>query len=108
MKKTDKKIENAIRIALTKVCEVALDEVPGFKWITHFVNYDAFPGSLSIVCVFGTKHELSSALSAHHDDFLRTLIVSELGAANIQYKNRPQFVRFDSEETWEVEKYRLH
>ncbi|BBB29497.1 Fis family transcriptional regulator [Neptunomonas japonica] len=108
MKKTDKKTENAIRIALTNVCDVALDEVPGFQWITHFVNYDNLPGSLIVVCVFATKSELSSALSAHHDDFLRTLITSKLRAANIQCKNSQQFVRFDSEETWEPEKYRLH
>ena len=108
MRKTDKKTENAIRIALTEVCEVALDEIPGFKWITHFVDYAAFPSSLIIVCVFGTKHELSCALSARHNDFLRALIVSKLSAANVQCKNTPQFIRFDSEETWEVQKYRLH
>ncbi|WP_372743413.1 Fis family transcriptional regulator [Neptunomonas sp.] len=108
MKKTDKKIENAIRIALTEVCDVALDEVPGFKWITHFVNYDAFPSSLVVVCVFATKSDLSSALSTHHDDFLRTLITNKLSAANIQCKDSRQYVRFDSEETWEIQRYRLH
>ncbi len=108
MKKTDKKIENAIRIALTDVCNIALDEVPGFKWITHFVDYNAFPSSLIIICVFGTKQELTAALSDRFDDVLRRLIVSKLGAANIQCKNSQQFVRFDSEETWEVQKYRLH
>jgi hypothetical protein len=108
MKKTDKKTENMIRVTLTNVCNVALDEVPGFKWITHFVNYDDVPSSLIVVCVFGTKSELSSALIAHHDDFLRTLITSKLRAANIQCKNSPQCVRFDSEETWEPGKYRLH
>ncbi|WP_028471009.1 hypothetical protein [Neptunomonas japonica] len=108
MKKTDKKTENTIRVALTNVCNVALEEVSGFKWITHFVNYDNFPGSLIVVCVFGTKSELSSALIAHHDDFLRTLITSKLRAANIQCKSGLLFVRFDSEETWEPQKYRLH
>jgi hypothetical protein len=108
MKKTDKKTENTIRKALTEVCEVALDEVPGFKWITHFVNYDNFPSSLIVVCIFSTKNELSSAFSTHHDGFLRTLITSKLSAANIQCKSGQQFVRFDSEETWEPQKYRLH
>lgn len=108
MKKTDKKTENAIRLALTEVCEVALDEVPGFKWITHFVNYAAFPSSLLIVCVFGTKNQLSSALSTHQDDFLRTLITNKLSAASIQCKDSQQYVRFDSQETWEIQRYRPH
>jgi hypothetical protein len=108
MRKTDKKIENAIRTALTEVCDVALDEVPGFKWITHFVKYDAFPSSLVVVCVFGTKDELTSALCTHYDDFLRTLITNKLLAVNIQCKDSQQFVHFDSEETWELQKYHLH
>lgn len=49
MRKTDKKIENNIRISLTKVCEQALKEVDGFLWLTHTVNYSKFPESLQIL-----------------------------------------------------------
>lgn len=98
MKKSDKKIENSVRGALTEVCEAALDEVAGFKWITHLVNYSSFPGSLSIVCVFDTNNDLSSALAAHRDDYLRSLIKEKLGAADIPIKDISQHVNFDTEE----------
>ena len=52
MRKTDKKIDNNIRNVLNKVCEQALIEVNGFVWLTHQVNYDKFPASLSVICVF--------------------------------------------------------
>ena len=98
MKKSDKKIENRVRKALTEVCEAALDEVIGFKWITHFVNYSYFPGSLSVVCVFDTNNELSNALGAHKDDYLLHLIKEKLGAAGIDIKDIRQHVNFDTEE----------
>ncbi len=98
MKKTDKKTDKAIREALTEVCELALEEVVGFKWLTHFVNYQRFPSSLSIVCVFESNSDLSSALSAHKDEYLRRLIKEKLGAVDIQLKNISQHVSFDTEE----------
>ena len=63
MKKSDKKIDNTVRKALTEVCEAALTEVAGFKWLTHFVNHNDFPDSLSVVCVFDTNVELANALA---------------------------------------------
>ena len=39
MRKTDKKIDNNLRIVLTEVCEIALKEVTGFQWLTHLVDY---------------------------------------------------------------------
>lgn len=103
MKKADKKIENCTRQVLTEVCEVALDEVTGFKWITHFANYSYFPDSLSVVCVFDTNNELSNACGAHQDDFLRNLIKEKLSTADIQIKDIRQHVNFDTEEACENE-----
>jgi len=98
MKKSDKKIENTLRLALTEVCEIALDEVAGFKWLTHLVNYSTFPSSLAVVCVFDTNHDLSNALAAHKDDDLYSLINDKLSAAGVQLKNVRQHVSFDTEE----------
>ena len=98
MKKTDKKIENSIREALTEVCEIALKDVAGFKWITHFANYSNFPGSLLVVCIFDTNNDLSSILSTHKDDYLRKLIEEKLNTVDIHIKNIRQHVSFDTEE----------
>ena len=98
MKKTDKRMENAIRAALTEVCELALHEVGGFKWITHFANYRSFPSSLSVVCVFDTNADLSDALIAQKDDYLCHLIKEKLSAVGIYIKDMGQHVNFDSEE----------
>ncbi|MEH6591665.1 MAG: Fis family transcriptional regulator [Halioglobus sp.] len=98
MKKSAKKIDNAVRVALTNVCEVALVEVSGFQWITHFANYSTFPDSLSVVCVFDTNDDLSSALKARQDDYMRNLIKEKLGAANIYIKDIRRHVSFDTEE----------
>ena len=55
MRKSDKKLDNQLRLVLTDVCETALKEVEGFQWLTHVVNYSNFPQSLRVVCVFDTN-----------------------------------------------------
>lgn len=57
MRKTDRKTENLIIRALTEACEIALERFDGFRWLTHFVDYQRFPASLTIVCVFDTNTE---------------------------------------------------
>lgn len=101
MKKSDKKIDNALRTALTKVCESALGSVEGFVWLTHTVNYNAFPNSLCVVCVFETDQQLVRALDGKHDDYFYTLISHELNAVNIKLIHLRQQVSFDTEEACE-------
>lgn len=98
MTKTEKKIESAICESLTEVCEIALDEVAGFKWLTHQVNYHDFPRSLVVVCVFDTNEELASAQNSHHDEYLCQLIQNKLSAIGIPVKDIRQRVNFDTEE----------
>lgn len=53
MRKKDKKIDNELRLVLIDACEQALKDITGFQWLTHFlVNYDDFPNSLMVACVF--------------------------------------------------------
>ncbi|WP_421850189.1 Fis family transcriptional regulator [Marinomonas sp.] len=101
MKKSDKKIDNALREALTNVCETALGSVDGFVWLTHLVNYSAFPNSLKIICVFETDESLSNALEAKRDDYFYQLIQDKLNAVNIKFNKLRQQVSFDSEEACE-------
>jgi len=103
MTKTDKKTDKSVRLALTAVCEIALHEVVGFKWLTHFANYRQFPDSLSIVCVFDTDANLSSALSNHKDDYIVSLIEEKLISPAISIENMRQHVSFDSEEACALE-----
>lgn len=98
MKKSDKKTENSIREALTAVCELALEDIAGFMWISHFVNYNDYPDSLLVVCVFDTDDALASVVSTHKDDYLRTLISEKLAAAGIPIGRLRQQVSFDTEQ----------
>ena len=101
MKKSDKKIEKALRDALTQVCETALGSVSGFVWLTHLVNFNAFPNSLKIVCVFEIDVDLSSAREAKQDEYLCRLITEELNEVNVSIKNLNQHILFDTEEACE-------
>lgn len=98
MTKTDKKTENAIRLALTNVCEAALETVEGFQWITHTVNYKNFPNSLAILCVFDNPESLISARASEKDVYLKDQIQKELAAKNIEIRNINSVVSFDTEE----------
>lgn len=52
MRKTDKHRERQIIDALNTVCERALERsLPGFTWLTHHVDYQRFPNSLSVFCI---------------------------------------------------------
>jgi hypothetical protein len=102
MRKSDKKIDNNIRNVLNQVCEQALIEVNGFVWLTHKVNYDKFPASLSIVCVFELNDDLIQAKSAAQDVFLTDLIVQKLSTLKIKVKSEKQ-ISFDTEQNCESE-----
>ncbi len=99
MKKTDKKIDKQICQALTKACEMAKDEVPEFQWLTHLVNYNQFPDSLSVSCVFDTELGLEQARQQKKDQLIVDLIKSELEQINIRFKDIKRHVSFDTEET---------
>lgn len=98
MKKTDKKIERAIVVALTEACEAALTHVPGFSWITHFVNFARFPGSLVVVAVFETDDQLRAAQHAQQDIWLTDRICAHLRASNTPVSIRREQIHLDTEE----------
>ncbi len=94
MRKTDKKIDKAIRQALTEVCEIAQEHYDGFQWLTHFVNYHKFPSSLSVVCIYNRNEELENT----DVQGLLSLINEKLAATDIILKNINRHVTFDTEE----------
>ena len=98
MRRTDKKIEKNIRRALTDVCELALKNIDGFKWLTHHVNYDLFPDSLVVVCVFETNLQLHQVYDDKMDDYLSKLIAEKLLEIDIKLQDIQQQINFDTEQ----------
>lgn len=98
MRKSDKKRDNQVRIALTDVCESALKDIDGFRWLTHLVNYSRFPDSLKVVCVFDTNEQLSDYFNSQNNDYIQSLITFELTALGITINNPAKHIFFDTEE----------
>lgn len=98
MRKTDKKIDNQLRLVLTDVCEIALKEIEGFQWLTHWVNYANFPESLRVICVFNTKASLNSFIQSSKNKGLNSLIQSKLQDINIKFKHIGEHISYDTEE----------
>ncbi|OOE34020.1 hypothetical protein BZG04_12435 [Salinivibrio kushneri] len=87
MRKTDKKYDKAVREALTDVCELTMEKVEGFEWLTHEVNYQRFPQSLIVRLMFKDRQTLASF--ERSDDYQAALndIQSRLAAVGITLKN---------------------
>lgn len=102
MRKTDKKIDNQLRTTLTEVCEAALKEFNGFEWLTHIVNYDDFPRSLRIVCIFDSNENLHDFMSLSHHHSFNLLIERSLLAIDIKLKHTHKQISYDTEENCEL------
>ncbi|WP_114325863.1 Fis family transcriptional regulator [Candidatus Colwellia aromaticivorans] len=98
MRKSDKKIENQLRIALTEVCETALNNFTGFEWLTHLVNHSNFPKSLKVICVFDTNDNLSNFINSKSSHELDSLIQKNLFEKGINLKNITNHISYDTEE----------
>ncbi|WOJ97357.1 hypothetical protein R0137_02010 [Congregibacter brevis] len=98
MRKTDKKHERMLVEALTRVCDQALEEIDGFSWITHFVDFNNFPDSLLVVCVFKTEEQLRAVRSAKEDAYLSKRVVEELQSEAVPISATWRRVQFDTEE----------
>ena len=98
MRKTDKKIYNELRLKLTDVCEQALKDIAGFQWLTHLVNYDDYPNSLMVVCVFDTNENLTNYLQSDDSPALISLIQAEFKTMDIEFKRLGDHIAYDSEE----------
>ncbi len=101
MRRTDKKIDNNVRKALTIACDTALEHVQGFKWLTHTAKYDCFPGSLVVTCVFDTDESLDKAREQALDTYFRNLIQGSLLKVGVKFKHVQKQVCFDTEEACE-------
>ncbi|MDX2369554.1 MAG: Fis family transcriptional regulator [Colwellia sp.] len=98
MRKSDKKIDNKVRLALTEVCDTALKNFNGFEWLTHLVNYSNFPKSLKVICVFDTKANLSRFKESNSYHELGSLIQKKLFDMGINLTNITSQISYDTEE----------
>jgi len=103
MRKSDKKMDNQLRLVLTDVCETALKEVDGFQWLTHLVNYSSFPKSLKVVCVFDTNENLSLFMSKSSRNALASLIQKKLQEVGVNIKDMSGQIVYDTEENCALE-----
>jgi len=94
MKKSDKKIDNNICKALTEVCEYALDNIEGYQWITHTVNYNAFPRSLIVTCMFADDNALKQA---QQGKLLIKKIIEKLNEIGIKIFDVNKQIKFQAE-----------
>tara|TARA_R110001583_G_scaffold51161_11_gene159813 strand:- start:50683 stop:50967 length:285 start_codon:yes stop_codon:yes gene_type:complete len=94
MRKIDKKIDNKLRSVLTDVCDFALQNITGYQWISHTVNYASFPESLVITCVFDSKEH---AHTAQQQGEILTLIVNALSEISVKLNAPQKQICFESE-----------
>ncbi|ROR97972.1 hypothetical protein EDC56_3641 [Sinobacterium caligoides] len=97
MRKRDKKTEKTIRETLTIVCEIALQQFSGFSWLTHTVNYQNFPDSLQVTCVYQDQEQLIEAIENDDVNQFRLLIKQQLYDAGINLNNIKRQINFDTE-----------
>jgi len=98
MKKTEKKLEKSIINSLTTVCETAKIEVRGFEWLTHTVDYNNFPKSLMIYCIFDTEDDIRNAIDAGGTTLIIQLIKKEFSLLSINTSNIASNVLFKTED----------
>lgn len=98
LSKTQKKIDNNVRIALTACCDESLKDIPGFQWLTHQADYANFPASLLITCVFDKKSEQQEAQENGQALALQKLIQSKLLKIGVRFKKIDAQILLDSEE----------
>lgn len=103
MRKSDKKLDNEIRKALTRLCEDKLKSQQGFEWLTHTANYSNFPASLKVVCVFDTNENLAQFESSSNKSNIVSTIANILSALNIKLSAPEKQLVFDCEEKCDQE-----
>lgn len=98
LSKTQKRLDNNIRIALTAECEQALKDAPGFQRLTHQASYENFPASLLVTCVFDTEESIQSATANDLIQKIRNSIQARLFKVGVKLSAPKHQVFFDTEE----------
>jgi hypothetical protein len=98
MKKTDKKREKSIVQGLTRACEIIKNEVGSFEWLTHTIDYNDFPNSLMVHCIFTSDVGIKQVIDSGQDEIIFKLIYDEFVLIDINFKTISNRVTFDTKE----------
>ena len=102
MKKTHKKYERQICQALQLACEEIMHNVQGFSWLTHTVNFQRFPESLKVTCIFNLKQDMQHVLQSDAAlNNIHTPIIQQLRQVGIHLHK--QQIMLDNEEACEAD-----
>lgn len=102
-KREQARAERQLVTALTQACETAKSEMPGFRWLTHEVDYAAFPASLQVVWVFDTLAEKQTALACGLGERMIELTAAAFEEAQVSVSNVSAHVHVDCEEQCHLE-----
>ncbi|MCU1749810.1 hypothetical protein [Pseudomonas sp. 6D_7.1_Bac1] len=97
-KRDQARIERRLVATLTEACETAKAEMTGFSWLTHEVDYTAFPASLRVTWVFDTLANKSQALASGQGERMVALTAVAFSEADILVSPVSAHVQFDTEE----------
>lgn len=90
MTKTEKRLDNTLRKALTAACENIKNNCSGFAYLTHDVDLKKPAGSLKVTCYFIDELALSEANSKQQLPAFENEIKGQLSVINI----KPQAIIF--------------
>lgn len=90
--------ERRLVATLTEACETAKAEIVGFCWLTHTVDYRAFPSSLRVTWVFDTLTHKQQALASGQGARMVELTAAALVDAGIALSPVSTHVHYDTEE----------
>ncbi|TVP61296.1 MAG: hypothetical protein EA349_00435 [Halomonadaceae bacterium] len=92
-----KAMEQRLVKALTAACETAKPKLPGFQWLTHEVDYRAFPQSLRVIWMFDGPASLAAARQQGLDKLMAVLTAEALFLAEVPFSQVEPHLRLDHE-----------
>ena len=92
MSKTTKKLNDRLLLVLKKLTLQAKEELEGLTSVSHTVQFDLFPGSLLVKCVFETGDLLDKAKACEkqyqkklHNMLMRQGILLKVPMHNLKF-----------------------
>ncbi|WP_440903192.1 Fis family transcriptional regulator [Catenovulum sp. SX2] len=97
-----KQLDKQIVKQLTQVCHIAQNEIDGFVWLTHTVDYANLDKSLKVIFVFATTEQQASA-EGEYANKMKAWVVEYLQPLEIKLYNADKQIQFDSEQACDAQ-----